>query len=85
MHDAFQVTTVVDKVSRIESIFAHGKSILPKIASHSRPYLWNTNWILLLFFYLGDRLLIGTGVGHLLEYDIKEPLGRKKEKEKGTS
>ncbi|CAO3593293.1 unnamed protein product [Absidia cylindrospora] len=45
MHDAFQVTTVVDKVSRIESIFAHG-----------------------------DRLLIGTGIGHLLEYDIKEPL-----------
>lgn len=25
MHDAFQVTTVVDKVARIESIFAHGK------------------------------------------------------------
>ncbi|KAI8096965.1 vacuolar sorting protein 39 domain 2-domain-containing protein [Halteromyces radiatus] len=45
MHDAFQVTTVVDKVNRIESIFAHG-----------------------------DRLLIGTGLGHLLEYDIKEPL-----------
>ncbi|KAI9478472.1 MAG: CNH domain-containing protein [Benjaminiella poitrasii] len=45
MHDAFQVTTVVDKLSRIESIFAHG-----------------------------DRLLIGTGVGHLLVYDIKEPL-----------
>ncbi|KAI8148424.1 hypothetical protein BJV82DRAFT_265556 [Fennellomyces sp. T-0311] len=46
MHDAFQVTTVVDKVNRIESIFAHG-----------------------------DRLLIGTGVGQLLVYDIKEPLG----------
>ncbi|KAI9311094.1 CNH domain-containing protein [Dichotomocladium elegans] len=45
MHDAFQVTTVVDKVNRIESIFAHG-----------------------------DRLLIGTGVGQLLVYDIKEPL-----------
>ncbi|ORY95714.1 CNH domain-domain-containing protein [Syncephalastrum racemosum] len=45
MHDAFQVTTVVEKVNRIESIFAHG-----------------------------DRLLIGTSVGHLLEYDIKEPL-----------
>ncbi|KAI7903046.1 CNH domain-containing protein [Cokeromyces recurvatus] len=45
MHDAFQVTTVVDKLTRIESIFAHG-----------------------------DRLLIGTGVGHLLVYDIKEPL-----------
>ncbi|KAI8366276.1 CNH domain-containing protein [Choanephora cucurbitarum] len=45
MHDAFQVTTVVDKLSRIESIFAHG-----------------------------DRLLIGTGVGQLLVYDIKEPL-----------
>ncbi|CAO3612687.1 unnamed protein product [Cunninghamella echinulata] len=45
MHDAFQVTTVVDKVNRIELIFAHG-----------------------------DCLLIGTGVGHLLEYDIKEPL-----------
>jgi hypothetical protein len=25
MHDAFQVTTVVDKLTRIESIFAHGK------------------------------------------------------------
>jgi hypothetical protein len=24
MHDAFQVTTVVDKLTRIESIFAHG-------------------------------------------------------------
>lgn len=24
MHDAFQVTTVVDKMTRIESIFAHG-------------------------------------------------------------
>ncbi|KAI9281130.1 CNH domain-containing protein [Sporodiniella umbellata] len=45
MHDAFQVTTVVDKLSRVESIFAHG-----------------------------DRLLIGTGSGQLLEYDIKEPL-----------
>ncbi|KAI8993253.1 CNH domain-containing protein [Pilobolus umbonatus] len=45
MHDAFQVTTVVDKLTRIESIFAHG-----------------------------DRLLIGTGVGQLLIYDIKEPL-----------
>ncbi|CAO3631645.1 unnamed protein product [Mucor hiemalis] len=45
MHDAFQVTTVVDKLTRIESIFAHG-----------------------------DRLLIGTGVGQLLVYDIKEPL-----------
>ncbi|KAI8067557.1 CNH domain-containing protein [Gongronella butleri] len=45
MHDAFQVTTVVDKVNKIESIFAHG-----------------------------DRLLIGTYAGHLLEYDIKEPL-----------
>lgn len=45
MHDAFQITTVVDKLSRIESIFAHG-----------------------------DRLLIGTGSGQLLEYDIKEPL-----------
>jgi hypothetical protein len=26
MHDAFQVTTVVDKLTRIESIFAHGKT-----------------------------------------------------------
>lgn len=24
----------------------------------------------------GDRLLIGTGTGQLLEYDIKEPLGK---------
>ncbi|CDS07231.1 hypothetical protein LRAMOSA01180 [Lichtheimia ramosa] len=45
MHNAFQVTTVVDKVNRIESIFAHS-----------------------------DRLLIGTAVGQLLVYDIKEPL-----------
>ncbi|KAG0169936.1 Vacuolar morphogenesis protein 6 [Apophysomyces sp. BC1034] len=28
MHDAFQVTTVVDKVNRIESIFAHGDRLL---------------------------------------------------------
>lgn len=27
MHDAFQVTTVVDKLTRIESIFAHGKTL----------------------------------------------------------
>lgn len=27
MHDAFQVTTVVDKLTRIESIFAHGTYI----------------------------------------------------------
>lgn len=26
MHDAFQVTTVVDKLTRIESIFAHGNT-----------------------------------------------------------
>lgn len=24
MHDAFQITTVIDKLTRIESIFAHG-------------------------------------------------------------
>jgi hypothetical protein len=30
MHDAFLVTTVVDKVSRIESIFAYGKQVLPR-------------------------------------------------------
>ncbi|CAO3677740.1 unnamed protein product [Rhizopus microsporus] len=45
MHNAFQVTTVVDKLNCIESIFAHG-----------------------------DRLLIGTGSGQLLVFDIKEPL-----------
>ncbi|KAI7894427.1 CNH domain-containing protein [Mucor mucedo] len=28
MHDAFQVTTVVDKLTRIESIFAHGDRLL---------------------------------------------------------
>ncbi|KAL7310879.1 Vacuolar morphogenesis protein 6 [Mucor circinelloides] len=28
MHDAFQVTTVVDKMTRIESIFAHGDRLL---------------------------------------------------------
>lgn len=27
-------------------------------------------------FYIGDQLLIGTGVGQLLVYDIKEPLGK---------
>jgi hypothetical protein len=26
MHDAFQITTVVDKLTRIESIFAHGNN-----------------------------------------------------------
>ncbi|CAO3623144.1 unnamed protein product [Cunninghamella blakesleeana] len=30
--------------------------------------------LLFMYFYIGDCLLIGTGVGHLLEYDIKEPL-----------
>lgn len=28
------------------------------------------------FLFSGDRLLIGTGVGQLLVYDIKEPLGK---------
>jgi hypothetical protein len=29
----------------------------------------------LFLLLLGDRLLIGTGVGQLLVYDTKEPLG----------
>lgn len=32
MHDAFQITTVVDKLSRIESIFAHGKKKFSRLA-----------------------------------------------------
>ncbi|KAI8584640.1 hypothetical protein K450DRAFT_217246 [Umbelopsis ramanniana AG] len=45
MHHAFQVSTVLDKIARIESIFAYG-----------------------------DKLLIGTGTGQLLVYEVKEPL-----------
>ncbi|KAJ2960262.1 hypothetical protein NQZ79_g4423 [Umbelopsis isabellina] len=45
MHHAFQVSTVLEKIARIESIFAYG-----------------------------DKLLIGTGTGQLLVYEVKEPL-----------
>ena len=44
---------------------------------NSWHYIWTDGYI---FYgckkiYIGDRLLIGTGVGQLLVYDIKEPLG----------
>lgn len=71
------MTTVVDKVNRIESIFAHGNC---SICIINRFFAMSLKGDPLLMAHAhclipGDRLLIGTGTGQLLVYDIKEPLG----------
>lgn len=65
-HDAYEYTQLLKLAVQIESLAAYGNNIFKTIYQLCHFELVNYTC----FFFLGDRLLVGTKQGHLMFYSV---------------